>query len=74
MQQPVVKVGIMNEPAIRFRFSADYRQGDKIFSGEQHAEVCDGKVKWDGGVYDTVEFTPCDMANSYFEQIGRAHV
>lgn len=67
MQQPVVKVGIMNEPAIRFRFSADYRQGDKIFSGEQHAEVCDGKVKWDGGVYDTVEFTPCDMANSYFE-------
>ena len=67
MQQPVVKVGIMNEPAIKFRFSADYRCGEKLVSGEQSAEVCDGKVKWNGELYPTVEFTPCDMANSYFE-------
>ena len=67
MQQPVVKVGIMNEPAIKFRFSADYRCGEKLVSGEQSAEVCDGKVKWNGELYPTVEFTPCDMTNSYFE-------
>ena len=55
MQQPVVKVGIMNEPAIKFRFSADYRCGEKLVSGEQSAEVCDGKVKWPGELYPTVE-------------------
>ena len=63
--QPVVKVGIMNEPSIRFKLSAGYECGGIAVTGEQTAEFSGGKVKWNGGLYDFVEFAPSSAEDCF---------
>ena len=56
MSQPQVKVGIMNEPSIKFIFPSEYFVDGKPVKGEQLAEVKDGKVLWNGELFETLEF------------------
>ena len=62
-----VKVGIFNEPEVKFVLYGKYRVGDTIAEGECLASVSGGKVLWDGTEYDTVLFTPSDEENDCFE-------
>lgn len=66
MSQPQVKVGIMNEPSIKFIFPSEYFVDGKPVKGEQLAEVKDGKVLWNGELFETLEFTPGNETD-YFE-------
>ena len=67
MSVPCVKVGIFNEPEVKFVLYGKYRVGDIIAEGECLASVSGGKVLWDGKEYDNVLFTPSDEENDCFE-------
>ena len=67
MSVPCVKVGIFNEPEVKFVLYGKYRVGDTIAEGECLASVSGGKVLWDGKEYDNVLFTPSDKENDCFE-------
>lgn len=67
MSVPCVKVGIFNEPEVKFVLYGNYRVGDTIAEGECLASVSGGKVLWDGKEYDNVLFTPSDEENDCFE-------
>ena len=67
MSVPCVKVGIFNEPEVKFVLYGKYRVGDTIAEGECLASVSGGKVLWDGKEYDNVLFTPSDEENDCFE-------
>ena len=67
MSVPCVKVGIFNEPEVKFVLYGKYRVGDTIAEGECSASVSGGKVLWDGKEYDNVVFTPSDEENDCFE-------
>ena len=67
MSVPCVKVGIFNEPELKFVLYGKYRVGDTIAEGECLASVSGGKVLWDGKEYDNVLFTPSDEENDCFE-------
>ena len=69
MTQPQVKVGIMSSPTIKFVFPTTYRVGATDVDGAQEATLVDGKVQWQGALYDSVEFQPCDVENGSFELI-----
>ncbi len=58
MKQPVVKVGIMSGTSIKFRLTSGYYNGKDPVSGEYVAEIAGGKIKWNGGMFDVVEFNP----------------
>ena len=67
MSVPCVKVGIFNEPEVKFVLYGKYRVGDTIAEGECLASVSGGKVLWNGKEYDNVLFTPSDEENDCFE-------
>ena len=67
MSVPCVKVGIFNEPEVKFVLYGKYRVGDTIAEGECLASVSGGKVLWAGKEYDNVLFTPSDEENDCFE-------
>lgn len=67
MSQPQVKVGIMSAPEIRFHFPAAYLFAGKEICGEQTARFVDGKVEWNGTVYEQVEFTPQNVETGHFD-------
>ena len=67
MSVPCVKVGIFNEPEVKFVLYGKYRVGDTIAEGECLASGSGGKVLWDGKEYDNVLFTPSDEENDCFE-------
>lgn len=69
-QQPQVKVGIMSEPAIRFIFPTDFMLDGKPVRGEQTAEAADGKICWNGQLYDQMEFFPVNAETDSFELCG----
>lgn len=69
-QQPQVKVGIMSEPAIRFIFPTDFMLDGKPVCGEQTAEAADGKIRWNGQLYDQMEFFPVNAETDSFELCG----
>lgn len=67
MSVPCVKVGIFNEPEVKFVLYGKYRVGDTIAEGECLASVSGGKVLWNGKEYDNVVFTPSDEETDCFE-------
>lgn len=67
MTQPQVKVGIMSAPEIGFHFPEAYCNGDRLVSGEQTAKALDGKVEWNGQLYEQLEFAPADAETGNFE-------
>lgn len=69
MSVPQVKVGIMNEPTIKFILNEDYSFNGEIVNGEQFAEYVDGKIKWNGNIYEQIDFAPVNAETGSFELI-----
>lgn len=65
MSTPVVNVGIMAAEQLGFRFAGSYRVAGMITTGEQTATVKDGKIFWDGQLYDELIFTPAEASNRF---------
>lgn len=67
-KQPQVKVGIMSAPAVKFRFPVRYlAEGSDPVEGEQEAAFEDGRVRWNGRLYDELEFVPENAETGSFE-------
>lgn len=64
--EPKVSVGIMFEPQIVFVLGGEYLSEGKSYSGEQHVFVSNGKVSFNGNLYDELLFEPV-KAESTFE-------
>ena len=70
MREPKVSVGIMFEPRIDFLFTGSYLSGGRTYSGLQRVTEKDGKVEWDGNLYDELLFEPADEMRNSFELRG----
>lgn len=65
-QIPQVRVGIMNEPAVEFVLNGQYRCGGALVQGPQSATCREGKIVWNGTLYDEITFSPLDPATASF--------
>ena len=70
MREPKVSVGIMFEPRIDFLFTGSYLSGGRTCSGLQRVTEKDGKVEWNGNLYDELLFEPADEMRNSFELRG----
>ncbi len=66
-EQPTVQVGVMNEPRLQFIFNGIYKTVDSVVSGEQCAEMSEGKILWKGRMYECIEFFPENAVPGSFE-------
>ncbi|MDE7368340.1 MAG: SpoIID/LytB domain-containing protein, partial [Muribaculaceae bacterium] len=60
MNQPVVKVGIMSTEQLQFVLLGTFRVNGAKVEGDQTATVKDGKIYWNGDLYDRLSFIPDD--------------
>lgn len=60
MSQPVVNVGIMSVEELNFNFCGTFSADGKTVAGEQTARAKDGKVEFDGKLYNEIVFVPTD--------------
>ncbi|KAA6306552.1 hypothetical protein EZS27_041788, partial [termite gut metagenome] len=67
MNEPKVHVGILFEPEIRFSFLTPYQVNGTGVAGIQTAAYEEGKILWQGGLYDELLFEPADEAASEFD-------
>lgn len=63
--EATVSVGILWNKTISFSLGQDYHLNDKPAAGEWTAELKNGKISWNGGLYDELFFTP-QQADSAF--------
>ena len=67
MKEPKVHVGIMFEPQISFILLNTYRFGEQEVSGQQAVSYQEGKILWNGNLYDELLFEPMNEATDAFE-------
>ena len=67
MKEPKVQVGILFEPQIEFILHTPFLLNGKEITGKQVASFNDGKIAWQGGLYDELLFEPADKGQSEFE-------
>ena len=60
MNQPVVKVGIMSTEQHQFVLLGTFRVNGAKVEGDQTATVKDGKIYWNGELFDRLSFIPDD--------------
>lgn len=65
--QPKVSVGIMFEPEIKVEFSTPFMFNKKEISGLHTFKYSEGKILWNGNLYDELFFEPEDYSDSIFE-------
>ena len=70
MKEPKVNVGIMFEPKVEFVLLNPYRINNVEVSGAQVASYQDGKILWNGNLYDELLFEPVDEKTAAFELVG----
>jgi len=70
MREPKISVGIMFEPRIDFLFSGSYLSGGRTYSGLQRVSENNGKIDWNGTLYDELLFEPADEMRNSFELRG----
>ncbi len=63
---PQVKVGIMSKAELAFVFNGNYKVNGTIVEGEHKAICVDGKVQWNGALYEEVHFEPEDANQGSF--------
>ena len=63
--EPKVSVGIMFEPQIVFVLGGEYLSEGKSYSGEQRLFVNDGKVSFNGNLYDELLFEPVKSESTF---------
>ncbi|MDO4162843.1 MAG: DUF4922 domain-containing protein [Bacteroides sp.] len=66
-QEPQVQVGILSGAQIAFALTTPYRMGDTEVRGEQVAHYNEGKINWNGKLYNELLFCPCNEAEASFE-------
>lgn len=69
MDVPKVKVGIMNEPTIKFNFYGSYTCNGESIHKAQEATISDKSIKWNGNLYNELLFLPTDEDHDSFELI-----
>ncbi|MBR5541629.1 MAG: SpoIID/LytB domain-containing protein [Bacteroides sp.] len=67
MKEPKVHVGIMFEPQIEFILLNPYLFGEKEVTGKQVVTYSEGKVLWNGELYDELIFEPINESTDAFE-------
>ena len=70
MREPKISVGIMFEPHIDFLFTGSYLTGGRTYSGLQKVTENNGKIEWNGTLYDELLFEPADEARNSFQLRG----
>ncbi|MDE5858292.1 MAG: SpoIID/LytB domain-containing protein [Muribaculaceae bacterium] len=64
MNQPVVKVGIMSTEQLHFVLLGTFHVNGAKVEGDQTATVKDGKIYWNGDLYDRLSFIPDDHTDN----------
>jgi SpoIID/LytB domain protein len=67
MKEPKVNVGIMFEPQIEFILQGNYLWEGTKLNGCQTAKYSEGKILWNGSVYEELIFEPTDSESDSFE-------
>lgn len=67
MEEPKVHVGILFEPQIEFVLLNPYRIHNQEFSGKQLVTYDEGKILWNGRLYDELLFEPRHPGTDSFE-------
>lgn len=70
MKEPKVDVGIMFEPQIGFILNTPFQFNGVEVVGEQVVSYKEGKILWDGQLYDAIELEPVNEKETSFELIG----
>ena len=65
-EEPVIQVGILTAPCIRFVPDGGFLTGGQPCPpGEQEVTLRGGRLCWQGQLYDELRFDPCDPAASF---------
>lgn len=64
-RQEILTVGVVSLPELAFNFKTPYTFGGKTYTGAQTATVRDGKILFDGQVYDEVFFRHTGAEGSF---------
>ena len=67
MKEPKVQVGILFEPQIEFILHGGYTHDGTPVNGKQTVTYDEGKVLWNGRLYDELLFEPADETADSFE-------
>ena len=67
MKEPKVHVGILFEPQIEFILLNPYRINGMEISGKQVVTYNEGRILWNGRLYDELLFEPVNEATDAFE-------
>ena len=67
MKEPKVEVGILFEPQIEFILLAPYHVSGKEVNGKQTVTYDEGKILWNGRLYDELMFEPLQESVASFE-------
>ncbi|MBD8983891.1 MAG: SpoIID/LytB domain-containing protein [Bacteroides cellulosilyticus] len=67
MEEPKVHVGILFEPQIEFILLNPYRINGMEISGKQVVTYNEGRILWNGRLYDELLFEPVNEATDAFE-------
>lgn len=63
--EPEVEVGIMHGEDIKFRLNEVYVVENNTVSGQQHLAYHEGKILWNGNLYDELLFRPCTTDSTF---------
>ena len=65
-RQEMLSVGILTAPSIVFTLLVPARMNGRQYAGRHRVSYCDGRLRFDGELYDTVEFLfPEDSSESF---------
>ena len=67
MKEPKVSVGIMFEPEVHFVLNGPFVFQGKEYSGDQHVTFDQGKILWNGELFDSLRFDPVNEKENSFE-------
>lgn len=67
MKEPEVNVGILFSPEIKFTLHTPYQIHQTIHKGSQVIHYHDGKINWNGNLYEELYFEPLQYNCSVFE-------
>lgn len=70
MKEPKVHVGILFEPQIEFNLLSPYRIGGTEVCGKQVVTYDEGKIRWNGRLYDELLFEPNNESTDAFELLN----
>ena len=64
-QQPMIRVGIMAAPEIRFCLNDSYTDGRSSYEGEMSISAVQGRLSWNGVLIDSLTLKPNDHSATF---------